>query len=97
MPKLNEIQDPVIVSIIAVADRETAETLKKHFGDKPMIMGEISLLGPDDIDLSNIEDYEGFRGAFNATIVAGDPGVDEADGDEHMESVFIEEMEDEDA
>jgi len=82
------------MSLIVVADRDDAEKLKDKFGAEPIVMGGAQIVeNPDDIEL---DDYEGFSGAFNATFIAG-TGVeieeDEDDDGEPIESIFIEELE----
>ncbi len=92
MPKLEEIHDPVLVSIIAVADRKTAELLKDKFGDKPIIMGGAVHLTEDEIEFDGCEE---FQGAFNATFVAGEKGEEEEEDDgEPLESIILDDLED---
>jgi hypothetical protein len=95
---MTEIKDAVLVSIMAVADRETAEKLKERFGDKPLILGEASHIeNPNEIELDILEDYKEFAGAFNSTFVAGAIEEGEMDEDgEPFESIFISEMDDDD-
>ena len=91
--KLTEITDPVLMSIIGVADREMAKKLKDRFGKGPVVLGGASVIeNPDDIEL---DDHEGFGGAFNGTFVTYKDDDEEDDGDP-VESISYEEMTDED-